>query len=1238
MTNTALSVSRKLGPRDLLRIDELEPLSAILDPWMQGTREGSVDELLEALGDHAAHISVMQACNEGPFLCRHFGQTLAMNAGFDMTGKTSSAFDPQTRVHVEQSFRAALDQNEVLTTIIPSSQGSTINSWQRIIFPVKLNDGPHLVTLVKPLTASVDAVHAREDDVAVCVVPLRHAPEIGGFKPGTHEPIKRYLGDGDWAEIEAFTLSVPIPGETPPVGALVATTSLVLNTNSGEPISLLMDVVQGFTTPFLVIFNATEWALTSNKLRKTKHLLKTSFQLGKLGSWTIFGTNDARVRMADELVSLYGLEPDKKGFVSLDSVRALYDDDLRRSAFDGLKACYETGDSFVVEGGITRNDGERRQVRTSGSAMRDQTNRIIGVFGLTQDITEEFAVQAQLKESEERFRDFAATASDWCWETDAEHRFIDFTKGYESLGLSLRSAYMGKTRRELHLVEEDRPIIEEHFKDLEARREFSDLVYRYCPPEKDAIMTIKVSGKPLFDAGGKFLGYRGTARDITASMEAKRLRAEHQAALKDAQSIAKLGHWSVNLGARTANWSPEILKLLMIAARYDYEDVPYWKQILRGIHRNDRRLLVTALHQAARGEVTEPVDVRFFQRDAATPLYLRVIMRKKTSKPWEPQEITGVAQDVSALKRTQAELEKRTQHLSEAHEMGRIGDWYFNVATKKLTWSDNLYNLLGYEPEALAPSLKAVRRLLTPKDGDAFRAHLKDVLAGKQTSRLDVQARRGDSTFGYYTLSTRSEFDSRGRLSGLIGTIQDITERKRTEKQLRNLAYYDPLTGLANRSLFSRELEKLIEDIRADGGSAALLLLDLDHFKEVNDTLGHAAGDELLRSVGRLLTPYVTESNFVARLGGDEFAIIVRNYPSIDELETIARGVVDKLRRVLKLRRGEVLIGTSVGVSLIPQDGGSAEEALRNADLALYMAKDEGRGKALFFRPEMSQAAQARINLARELRQAIERDDLETRYQGQVDLRTNRVLGFEALVRWKHPTRGYISPAEFIPVAESSNLICDIGLWVLRDACRTGREWLDRGEPERIISVNVSTAQIWQSDFEDDVLKIIEEIGYPPHLLCLELTESVFADHGEGRVRQALSRFKEVGIQLAVDDFGTGYSSLGYLNDLPFDSIKIDRCFVSNIDTSPDKGRLLQGVIALGRGLGMRVVGEGAEETGEVALLREYGCDVVQGFVYTKPEPAEDALRSAEQLEFQLAETFDSNDGTHAADDWRKAG
>ena len=570
----------------------------------------------------------------------------------------------------------------------------------------------------------------------------------------------------------------------------------------------------------------------------------------------------------------------------------------------------------------------------------------------------------------------------------------------------------------------------------------------------------------------------------------------------------------------------------------------------------------------------------------------------------------------SALRSTEVILQHRSDQLVEAQRLGKIGDWSYRFGESTITWAPELYELLGYSAEGFGCSHAAVMAAYVGDSAQRVLESQSEVIRTGEPRGVDVKFRRGDGSIGDFVVKSKVLKNENGLTVGFSGTIQDISDRKAAEEQLEKLAYYDPLTGLANRALFRREINDVLTRWTRTGAPATLLLLDLDRFKEVNDSLGHAAGDELLVKVAHMISRKLENNHFLARLGGDEFAIIVPEIADRSAVQKLAIEVITAMSQPIMLERGEVNIGTSIGVATMPHDGTTLNDLLRNADLALYRAKEEGRGRFKFFEPGMSIAAQSKMAMARDLRRAIsENTGLAVHYQPQVDLSSGRVIGYEALMRWTHPTLGNVPPAEFIPVAESSQLICDLGLWILRQAADQAKAWLDAGETPREIAVNVSAAQIWHTDFVYDVLRVLEDTNLPPHLLCLELTESLLADHAEGRVRNVLTELKRLGVTLALDDFGTDYSSLGYLTQLPFDKLKIDRIFIDGIAQSERARKLLQGIIALGRGLNMTIVAEGAEKPEELEILRDFSCDIVQGYVYARPTLAAEALAFAQHVD-----------------------
>ena len=420
------------------------------------------------------------------------------------------------------------------------------------------------------------------------------------------------------------------------------------------------------------------------------------------------------------------------------------------------------------------------------------------------------------------------------------------------------------------------------------------------------------------------------------------------------------------------------------------------------------------------------------------------------------------------------------------------------------------------------------------------------------------------------------------------------------EDQLRHLAMHDALSGLPNRTYFGARLAELIEEVRRTGHAAAVLSIDLDRFKEVNDTLGHLIGDALIRAVGQRLARLLRGTDLVARLGGDEFAVITPDVGEIGDLQTLADRIINAVRAPYAVMGHTINIGASIGITSITPDTGEVADIMRRADVALYRAKNEGRNRACIYDEEMDADLRERKEMERDLKDAIEYNDLMIAYQPLVGPSGESVVGVEALCRWHHPIRGEIPPAKFIPVAEHSELIIPLGEWVLRQACLEAKAW-----PALTLAVNVSPLQFRRPDFVKVVARILDETGFPPERLELELTESTLVGNVE-EAGMAMRELKALGVQFALDDFGTGYSSLLYLRTFPFDKLKIDRSFVRNIESAADSAAIVHAVVSLGRGLGMKVTAEGVETAEQHLFLRAAGVHSLQGFRFGRPGTALD--------------------------------
>jgi diguanylate cyclase (GGDEF)-like protein len=455
------------------------------------------------------------------------------------------------------------------------------------------------------------------------------------------------------------------------------------------------------------------------------------------------------------------------------------------------------------------------------------------------------------------------------------------------------------------------------------------------------------------------------------------------------------------------------------------------------------------------------------------------------------------------------------------------------------------------------------------------------------------------------------------------GFMQDIRNR---DQSLRQLAYFDPLTGLPNRTYLQREITALKHEEARIHGGVVVALFNIHGFREMNDAFGHSMGDAILLSVAALVKQASGAAEgqpiLVSRFGGDEFALLATNMRTITSAETTVARVQAAFLKPMAIGPMELHVLLTAGAYWLPPDQAIPDdvgELARYADLALTAAKSQGAGRAVFFRPTMAEQLRRETEIVQALRHAINAGGLEVHYQAQMDFSTGMVTGFEALARWQHPLQGYVSPAVFIPLAERNGLIVAIGDWILRAACREAAKWLYDGERPRTIAVNVSPAQIMQAGFVEKVQAALLEADLPAELLCIEITESLFIGDRTAEVIAVLNRLNDMGITLALDDFGTGYSSLGYLSRLPFDKIKIDRSFVAEAEKSQRRTSILKSVIEMSHTLGMTVVAEGAETIQELALLNKLGADAVQGFGIARPLPNKEALEKARAVEARSA-------------------
>ena len=446
------------------------------------------------------------------------------------------------------------------------------------------------------------------------------------------------------------------------------------------------------------------------------------------------------------------------------------------------------------------------------------------------------------------------------------------------------------------------------------------------------------------------------------------------------------------------------------------------------------------------------------------------------------------------------------------------------------------------------------------------------------------------------------------RLGGVIGAVMvahDVTVARELSQKLARLALHDSLTDVPNRTLLSDRLDQAVMRVHRTGTSVAILFIDLDRFKHINDTLGHAVGDELLRSVAQRLQSCVRSSDTVSRQGGDEFLVLLSDVTQPHDAALCAEKIIAALDAPHHIGGHDLRITASIGIATYPGDASDAEQLLRNADFAMYQAKYSGRNNYQFFKPEMNADAVERQSVETDLRRAVTQREFELNYQPKVSLETGAVVGVEALIRWNRPGCGTVLPARFIPVAEESGLILPIGRWVLETACRQARNWRDRGIAPISVAVNVSAVELRAKDFLDNVHQILEQSGLEPPFLELELTETFMMQDWK-TTAEILRALKALGVKIALDDFGTGYSSLSYMKRFPIDALKIDQSFIRDMTTDSDDASIVSAVINMGRSLNMRVIAEGIQTRDQLKFLQDRHCPEGQGYYFGPPVPAED--------------------------------
>ncbi len=606
-----------------------------------------------------------------------------------------------------------------------------------------------------------------------------------------------------------------------------------------------------------------------------------------------------------------------------------------------------------------------------------------------------------------------------------------------------------------------------------------------------------------------------------------------------------------------------------------------------------------------------------------TSMHLRHIMRgedhlcetqhrRKDGTLWDAEIVTRYSQksdgqfyvfirDITERLRIQQQLHLTAEVFENANEAIVITDAENTILRVNKAYCD----VTGYNEEEVIGKTPSV--LQSGRHDEQFYQKMWQNLKEKGHWVGEIWDKRKNGEVYPKWLSITAVRNQQGQLTNYVGTFSDISALKGIENELKKLAYYDALTGLPNRTLFKERLQEELNRCQRFNCNCSVLFIDLDRFKLINDTMGHATGDELLIEVSQRIRNSLRTTDTFARMGGDEFTLLLPNIPNADAVAHVAQSIIDLMNQPVLLNGEEIRVGCSIGIAIYPNDGDNLETLTRHADTAMYVAKANGRGQYHFFSANMDQIAHEHLRLESELHHALEREEFFLHFQPQIDARTDRIVRCEALIRWQHPERGVVAPDLFIPIAEDSDLILQIGEFVLRNACRQICEWREQGINVPPVAINLSARQFRQSDLVFKILNILTEYQLGVDAIEFEITESVAMENAASTMHR-LSMLASEGFSLAIDDFGTGYSSLSYLKTFPVNKLKLDRSFVMDIPQDTNDAAISAAVIRMAHSLSMEVIAEGVETIEQVAFLLEEGCTIMQGYHYSKPLSANDYL------------------------------
>lgn len=815
--------------------------------------------------------------------------------------------------------------------------------------------------------------------------------------------------------------------------------------------------------------------------------------------------------------------------------------------------------------------------------------------------------EEELRESEEKYRTILETIEEGYYETDLAGNFIFVNDAMAASFRYSRDELVGLNYRRYVNEETAEIVFSAYNRVFTSGQPVSNLEFEITRKD-DTKMFSETSIALMLSPGGKPVGFRGVVRDVTNRKHAEDALRESESILAASQRITHLGSWVVDLTGsedidkKEVRWSDETYRIF----GFEPGQVEISSEVFyNSVHPDDRTRIAEMVLQTIEQGTPYNIEHRIILPDRSERTVHGQAELVYNNRSDRPVKLLGTIQDITDQRRTdsalrESEYKLRTLFTSMNEGLTQVDN---NEVIEFV--NDRLCEITGYAREEIIG--KATLDLFFDDEGRRLVTKANEQRKKGISGQYEARLRKKSGEMLWVLISGAPIINGDGVVTGTLGMFMDISERRRAEEQLLHDAFHDGLTGLANRALFMDHLRMTIERCKSKHSNYyALLFFDLDRFKVINDSLGHAEGDELLKQIARRLESLTRTGDLLARLGGDEFVILLSEMLEVNDAIQIAERIQDDLKNPFDLRGSEVFISASIGIALCTDGYRRAEDMLRDADIAMYSAKSNGKARYQVFNQAMRAQATTRLQIETEMRAALERREFKLHYQPIINLETNELNGFEALVRWRHPTRGMIAPGEFIPAAEETGLILPLGRWILDESCRQLRDWQNTCSraASLVMSVNLSCKQFLQSDLAKQVGETLKATGLAARCLKLEITESYLIENSEKAVK-IMNRLRKLGVELSLDDFGTGYSSLSYLHRLPVSSLKIDRSFVSRMTESEENYEIVRTIVKLAQNLKMQVIAEGIETAEQLAQLNQLNCGYGQGYFFAKPMDAE---------------------------------